>query len=124
LRERLEDVPILVNHFIQKFSKAYRKKIKGISSDAMKALLSYPFHGNIRELENIIERAVITARGTLINSEDLQLDVRKGQDFEEEIERIKKVLEQVDGNKTLAAKILGMHRTTLWRKMKELGFRL
>ncbi|WP_333783989.1 sigma 54-interacting transcriptional regulator [Thermocrinis sp.] len=124
LRERVEDIPILVNHFIQKFSRAYNRKIKGISSDAMKALLSYPFHGNIRELENIIERAVITAKGTLINLEDLQLDVRKGQDFEEEIERIKKVLEQVGGNKTLAAKILGMHRTTLWRKMKELGFRL
>jgi transcriptional regulator of acetoin/glycerol metabolism len=85
----------------------------------MKMLLSYPFYGNIRELENIIERAVITAKGSMIRVEDLQLD-HQGRE-EEEKERIKRVLEQVGGNKSLAAKVLGMHRTTLWRKMREYG---
>ena len=121
LRERIEDIPILVNHFIQKFSKNYGRKIKGISSEAMKIILSYPFYGNVRELENVIERAVITAKGMLIKPEDLRLDVQRAEDKEEEKNRIKKVLEQVGGNKTLAAKVLGMHRTTLWRKIKEFG---
>jgi len=119
LRDRREDIPILVEHFLQKFSKKYNRRIKGISSDAMKMLLSYPFYGNIRELENIIERAVITAKGSMIKVEDLQLD-HQGRE-EEEKERIKRVLEQVGGNKSLAAKILGIHRTTLWRKIREYG---
>ncbi|WP_448588009.1 sigma 54-interacting transcriptional regulator [Thermocrinis sp.] len=121
LRERMEDIPVLVNHFIQKFSRRYKRKIKGIASEVMRVLLSYPFYGNIRELENIIERAVITAKGALLNLEDLQLDVQRTEDLEGERDRIRRVLEQVGGNKTLAAKILGMHRTTLWRKIREIG---
>jgi transcriptional regulator of acetoin/glycerol metabolism len=85
----------------------------------MKMLLSYPFYGNIRELENIIERAVITAKGSMIRVEELQLD-HQGRE-EEEKEKIKRVLEQVGGNRSLAAKVLGIHRTTLWRKMREYG---
>jgi len=119
LRDRREDIPILVEHFLQKFSKKYNRRLKGMSPEAMKMLLSYPFYGNIRELENIIERAVITAKGFMIKTEDLQLD-RQGRE-EEEKERIKRVLEQVGGNKSLAAKVLGIHRTTLWRKMREYG---
>ncbi len=119
LRERREDIPILVEHFLQKFSKKYNRKLKGISPEAMKLLLSYPFYGNIRELENIIERAVITAKGYMIKPEHLHLDHQERDD--EERERILNVLQQVGGNKTLAAKLLGMHRTTLWRKMREYG---
>lgn len=111
--------PLLVEHFLQKFSKKYNRRIRGISPDSMKMLLSYPFYENIRELENIIERAVITAKGSMIRVEDLQLDHRGRE--EEEKERIKRVLEQVGGNKSLAAKILGIHRTTLWRKIREYG---
>ncbi|MFN3264869.1 MAG: helix-turn-helix domain-containing protein, partial [Aquificaceae bacterium] len=71
---------------------------------------------------NIIERAVITCRGSFINVEDIQIEVEAAEgDRDEERERIKRILEQVGGNRSLAAKMLGMHRTTLWRKLKELG---
>ena len=76
----------------------------------------------MRELENVIEHAVITCRGTLIKQEDLQIEMENNSmEMIEERERIKRVLEEVGGNKSLAAKILGMHRTTLWRKLKEFG---
>ncbi|HCO39761.1 MAG: sigma 54-interacting transcriptional regulator [Pyrobaculum arsenaticum] len=122
LRERREDIPALVNYFIEKYSRKYSRKIRGISPEAMRTLLSYNFPGNVRELENIIEHAVITCRGTLIKQEDLQIEVENNSvEMVEERERIRKVLEETGGNKSLAAKILGMHRTTLWRKLKEYG---
>ncbi|MGC8852220.1 MAG: helix-turn-helix domain-containing protein [Hydrogenobacter sp.] len=91
------------------------------STSAVKILLSYDFPGNIRELENIIERAVITCRGSIIKPEDIQIETQESSHVEEDKERIRRVLEQTGWNKSLAAKVLGMHRTTLWRKMKELG---
>lgn len=122
LRERKEDIPALVNYFIEKYSRKYSRKIRGITSEAMRILLSYNFPGNVRELENVIEHAVITCRGTLIKQEDLQIEMENNSmEMIEERERIKRVLEEVGGNKSLAAKILGMHRTTLWRKLKEFG---
>lgn len=85
-------------------------------------LLGYDFPGNIRELEHIIEKAVITCRGSIINIEDISLDFQSNNHKQqEEKERIKAVLEKVNYNKSLAAKMLGIHRTTLWRKLKELG---
>jgi len=122
LRERKEDIPALVNYFIEKYSRKYSRKIRSITSEAMRILLSYNFPGNVRELENVIEHAVITCRGTLIKQEDLQIEMENNSmEMIEERERIKRVLEEVGGNKSLAAKILGMHRTTLWRKLKEFG---
>ena len=132
LRERKEDIPLLINYFINKFSKEYKRKIKGVSPSAMKILLDYDYPGNIRELENIIERAVIVCDGNYIKEDDLPHDVlnfkkEKKLDLdtipvnckETEIERIRRVLRETKGNKSLAAKILGIHRTTLWRKIKE-----
>ncbi len=122
LRERREDIPALIKYFLEKYAKKYSRRIKGFSSEAMKLLLSYHFPGNVRELENMVEHAVITCRGSLINPEDIPIDLESLQsNREEERERIKRVLEQVGGNKTLAARMLGVHRTTLWRKLKELG---
>ncbi len=133
LRERKEDIPSLVNFFIEKFSNEYNRKVKGVSPKAMKILLDYDYPGNIRELENIIERAVIVCTGNYIKEEDLSIEISnfKKQDIslnkegyspqfdEPEAERIKRVLKETKGNKSLAAKILGIHRTTLWRKIKE-----
>ncbi len=125
LRERKEDIPILVQHFLEKFSRIHNKKIKGISPEAMKLLLSYDYPGNVRELENIIERAVVISSGKQIELHDLPeelfRDRAKSPQKNEELERIKEALKIAKGNKSLAAKLLGMHRTTLWRKLKEYG---
>ncbi|MEM4869835.1 MAG: sigma 54-interacting transcriptional regulator [Desulfurococcaceae archaeon] len=122
LRERKEDIPVLLKHFLEKYTRKYSRRIKGFSSEAIRLLLSYHFPGNVRELENIVERAVITCRGSLINLEDLQIELENSQrEQEKEREKIKRVLEEVGGNKSLAARMLGIHRTTLWRKLKELG---
>jgi transcriptional regulator with PAS, ATPase and Fis domain len=101
----------------------------------MKLLLDYDYPGNIRELENIIERAIIICDKKYIEIEHLPEEVKnfaKNEVFKEnsylnyneEAERIKEVLRQTKGNKSLAAKILGMHRTTLWRKIKEYNIEL
>ncbi|MFN7065900.1 MAG: sigma-54 interaction domain-containing protein, partial [Aquificaceae bacterium] len=119
LRDRKEDIPMLVSHFIEKYSRKYSRRIKGITSEAVKLFLSYDFPGNVRELENLIEHAVITCRGSLIKSEDIPLE-KESKPLEER-ERIRKILKEVGGNKSLAARVLGMHRTTLWRKLKEFG---
>ncbi len=124
LRERREDIPILVKSFIEKFSKIHQKNVKGVSSEAMKVLLSYDYPGNVRELENIIERAVVISSGKYITVDDLPEELFERKRFEEEneeIRRIKEALKIAKGNKSLAAKILGIHRTTLWRKLKFYG---
>ncbi len=132
LRERKEDIPTLINYFIDKFSENYKRHIKGISPDAMKILLNYDYPGNIRELENIIERAVIVCNKKYITQEDLPEEIRtncpispsiSAKNIEvsntDEAEKIREILKKTNGNKSLAAKILGIHRTTLWRKIKE-----
>ncbi len=142
LRERKEDIPSFVNYFIEKYSDIYKRQIKGISPKAMKILLEYDFPGNIRELENIIERAVIVCSKRYITEEDLPKEIFQKKDKDEkdksgiytyhsevinisdEIERIKDTLRKTKGNKTLAAKILGIHRTTLWRKIKEYNIKI
>ncbi len=132
LRERKEDIPYLINYFISKYSKEYKRSIKGISPEAMKILLEYDYPGNIRELENIIERAIIICSTGYIQVSDLPEDIRIGKNTNKNIlftsnqdlklinrETIIKALRETNGNKTLAAKLLGIHRTTLWRKIKE-----
>jgi len=128
LRERKEDIPLLVKAFIEKFSKLHKKPIKGVSPEAMKILLSYNYPGNVRELENIIERAVVISSGDYIESGDLPEELVCTPDSEytyqnDELQRIKEALRLANGNKTLAVKILGMHRTTLWRKLKGYGLK-
>ncbi len=128
LAERRDDVPLLVTHFIEQFSKAFGKRVKGIEPAAMEVLLHYDFPGNIRELKNIIERAVALSEGARIRAVDLPPDLRtlefktfQGEKLEslEEMEKqhIIRVLEKVKYNKGLAAKILDLPRTTFWRKL-------
>jgi DNA-binding NtrC family response regulator len=130
LEERREDIPLLVNHFIEKYSLAFRKHIAGIQPQALQILTSYTFPGNVRELENIIERAVALTDCELIRTQDLpqdlqqlDLDSMEGEGLLplEEIEKryIAKVLERTGYNKALTAQILNIPRTTLWRKLKE-----
>jgi len=128
LRERKEDIPPLVNHFIDKYSREYNKEIKKISPYAMSLLVEYPFPGNVRELENIIERSVALETSNIILPENLQMGAadgvafpatddieipEEGLDLNEEVanfERtlIEKALQKVGGSKTKAAKLLGV----------------
>ncbi len=132
LVERKDDIPLLISHFIDKYNKSFGKKAKGIDTGALGLLLGYDFPGNVRELENIIERAVALCERDRIRHCDLPPDIRKLQlqtlplkhlDSLEEMEKrhIVKVLEETGYNKNLAAKILDLPRTTLWRKMKRYG---
>jgi DNA-binding NtrC family response regulator len=134
LRERTEDIPLLIEHFIQKFSRKTKRRISGITDEALNALLSYHWPGNVRELEHIIERAVLLGKEDMIKSADLPLHLlnseKQGALLSEaaahrytlkELEQayINKVLERTNGNKTEAATILGIDRTTLYRKLEE-----
>jgi len=132
LRTRRDDIPLLVRHFLGKYSRAFAKEIKGVSSQVMEILSRYPFPGNVRELENIIERAIALSEETELSVRDLPSDLRElsisslEKDHwlslqEKEREYIQEVLIQTDYNKNLAAEILGLPRTTLWRKMKRFG---
>jgi two-component system response regulator AtoC len=129
LSERKEDIPLLISSFIEKYSRPFGKKISHISPQALNILMHYDFPGNVRELENIIQRAIALTEGEAIGVQGLPTDLQKLEismiDGEglltlEEVERqhIAKVLEKTGDNKNLASKILKLPRTTLWRKMK------
>jgi len=135
LSERKEDIPLLSYYFLKKYSARMKKDVREISPDVMGTLMNYDFPGNVRELENIIERGLALANGSLIEMahlpEDLkELSVKTFRRKEgripslEEQERsyIEWVLKEVGGNKTLAAQVLGIDRVSLWRKLKKYGF--
>ena len=127
LRERAEDIPLLIRYFIHKFNKKMGKNIRKVSDEALDALIHYPWPGNIRELENTIERAVVIAESKEIRREDIPKEiattsVSSDKDWTMdtmEQEHILKVLGLVDGNKKKASGLLGMDSTTLWRKLKK-----
>ncbi len=139
LRERREDILLLTEHFIKKFSKKMGKEVSGISEEAQNLLLKYPFPGNIRELENMIERAIALLKGRIIQVEDLPEELYGQQPIIQEIckkiqeprplaqavnlfekEYIQSILQKTKGKKGQAAEILGISRKTLWEKIKEL----
>jgi len=131
LRERTEDIPLLVDFFVKKYSAANGKEIKGLSDEARDAIVSYRWPGNVRELGNVIERAVVLARGNTIGLAELPEKLKakegvKGSSLKEaisDIERamILKALEANRRNKESAAQALGIDLVTLYRKMKKLG---
>ncbi|HDM09424.1 MAG: sigma-54-dependent Fis family transcriptional regulator [Deltaproteobacteria bacterium] len=132
LSERKDDIPLLISHFISKYNKSFGKKTKKISDRALEILMHYDYPGNVRELENIIQRAVALAEGEIIRTRDLPSDLQRlefksvlgeGLLSLEEVEKdyIEKVLKKTGFNKSLASKILNLPRTTLWRKMRKYG---
>jgi len=125
LRERKEDIPLIVEHFTGKYNKILNKKVKKISEKAMELLLDYNYPGNIRELENIIERSMIMAKDEIIDekyfnfvSKEEYIE-KKGTLKETEKELIIKYLIQNKGNRTKTAEILGISRRSLQNKIKE-----
>jgi PAS domain S-box-containing protein len=134
LRERKEDIPLLVNHFIRKFNLRQGRSIQGVAPEVLSFLMGYAFPGNIRELANIIEYAFIPCKGDLIGMNHLSKDLLtgSGQDepvragafravHNEEAAKIREALQQHQGNRIETARSLAMSRSTLWRKMKKFG---
>ncbi len=139
LRERRSDVPLLIQHFVQKFNKENGKHIEGFTKGAMNVLSNYDWPGNVRELENAVERLVILKPAGMLEESDLPDHMKaragnvarhgevnllaKGVSFKDaiegyEAELITKALEQTKGNKNKAAELLGLNRTTLVEKIK------
>jgi two-component system response regulator HupR/HoxA len=124
LRERLEDIALLATQFLQKHCRKLNHQVKGFSEAALQSLCHYHYPGNVRELENLIERALLLSSGTLIEVGDWFPKacpnlVRLSKLEQLEREEIIRLLKLYQGNRTLAARDLGISRTTLWRHMKD-----
>ncbi len=131
LRERRDDIPLLVDHFVEKFAEKNRREVAGVTSECMALLTSYAWPGNVRELENAIERGVILMRGEYLTEKSLPLPIQKqeleanspgkaGQDLSLEAQNkmhILDTLEKTGGNKSEAARRLGISRKTLKNKL-------
>ncbi len=135
LRERKDDIPLLVSHFISRFNQEMGRKVSIVSPEVMEILEAYDYPGNIRELENIIEHVMVFCTGDTLEAEHLQKDIQPKREtvinkvaenedplhaMEEEL--ILKILNQEEWNYKKTAEKLKMSRTTLWRKIKIYGF--
>jgi DNA-binding NtrC family response regulator len=135
LRERRDDIPLLAYYFVRKFSTMMKRDVQEISTEAMQRLVDYDYPGNVRELSNFIERGIALAHGKTLDIQHLpqnlgSLSVRVFKPEmaatpttlkEQETEHILHALKLAEGNRTQAAKILGIDRVSLWRKLKKLG---
>jgi two-component system response regulator AtoC len=138
LRDRKEDIPLLVDHFIQKYNQQHRLNLQGVTESSLARLLEYPWPGNVRELENAIERAMILTLGEKIESDSLpsevlgerapwkkeiwgeELSIKKGSRIMEE-ELIRRALKKTKGNRTQASRLLEISHPALLSKMKAFG---
>jgi DNA-binding NtrC family response regulator len=138
LCERISDIPLLADHFLEKFRQIHQKPIQTISSEVRSLLARYPWPGNVRELENVIERAVVLSRSQTIEPHDLPSNLIEPDSEDGKIDLadqtgplaelltraekqiIKTTLNRCDGNRQLTAKKLGISRTSLFRKMRDL----
>ena len=138
LRERLQDIGVLVNYFLERYNRKFGRRVRSVSSDAMGALLAYNFPGNIRELENILERAIPLTEEETLNLSDLPLDLSKkpgnknktdlktrSKEAAKQAEKVILIqaLEETEWNVTNAAQKLRMSRRGLQLKMKEYKLR-
>jgi transcriptional regulator with PAS, ATPase and Fis domain len=131
LRQRKEDIPLLVHHFLDKYTKAMNKKVLGLTNGAMRALLNHEWRGNVRELENVIERAVIFSEGREIGVEDMPFSTAGitddvGEDLKEALSQFERQhilysLRRHNYDKSETAKHLGIGVSSLYRKMDELS---
>ena len=131
LSERIDDIPLLVDHFLQQFAHKYKKNIKGVSSAAMKKLRQYNWPGNVRELQHSIERAVILSESKILQPNDFMLKAPQNTGDKgtlgtyniEDIERdvIQRALRKSNGNISQAAQELGLTRASLYRRLEKYG---
>ena len=129
LRERPEDIPLLAHHFLKQHARRYRKPINGFSADALQLLARYAWPGNVRELSHTVERAMLLAKGIMIEARDLNLqpgrEPERGLDEmsldEVEAYLIRKTLARFDGNVNQAAEALGLSRSALYRRLQRYG---
>jgi len=146
LRERLEDIPLLITHFIERFNAEFRKKTRGITSDALDCCERYGWPGNVRELRNVVERAMILENKEFLDLEDLPEAIRAPSENvdgsesaggtgvaefelldggfglrEMEEQMVRQALEKTEGNQSRAAERLGISRDSLRYKMRKLG---
>jgi transcriptional regulator with PAS, ATPase and Fis domain len=132
LRERLEDLPLLVDHFRQNFNERFNKNIEGISSEVLSRFMDYSWPGNIRELEHVMEHAFVLCHGGTITLKHLPADIRSYEPAEEsprsktkikstheELEEIRSALAKTGWNKSKAARLLGIGRRTIYRKIED-----
>ncbi len=131
LKERREDIPLLVDHLLAKFNRLQGKAITGVSIEAMAQLMEYDFPGNVRELENIIEQAFVLCRGEIIELHHLPPELRPAVESSDgkagpmsleamEKSLIAETLRRYAGNRKSAARVLGINTSTLYRKIKDL----
>ncbi len=132
LRERVQDIPLLVDHFIREFARIYEKPIQGITREALGILTSYKWPGNVRELKHAIENIVVVSRGPVVGVENLPASIHRSERqgaagiqglvgmTSEEVDRehVRLTLEHVGGNRSEAARMLGIGERTLYRKLK------
>ena len=135
LKERREDIPLLIEHFVHRFNGIYNKNICCLSDDAMSIMLNYDYPGNIRELENSIEHCFVLCQGDVIETRHLPASMNKSIGFKDseistfrtlrqtEALTIERSLRRNKGNRTAAARELGINPSTLFRKLKSLNIR-
>jgi two-component system response regulator AtoC len=138
LRDRSKDIPLLVDHFIEHYGHTLAKPVRGIADEALERLVSYPWPGNIRELENVIERAMILTRGDRLSTRDLPSNIVTTSGLRAEaddslslkrarraleIDLIRQALRATGGNRTHAAKRLDISHRALLYKLKDYGIR-
>ncbi len=128
LRDRLGDIPLLVDHFYKQFNRRFNKRIEGVSEDVEKTLMVYPWPGNVRELEHAIEHAFVLCHGRIIAVEHLPPEIREYQRYQKsnfkkssslDIQTVLEALKKTGGNKAKAARLLGVNRRTIYRKLSQ-----
>ena len=125
LRERLNDIPLLIENFLQEYQNSTGKPVSSISKDTLQKLLEYSWPGNIRELKNTIQQAILKSKTNTIQINDLPIEISGLSDIttmlsiEEEQQRLLAAIESANGNRTLAARLLGLSRATFYRRLKE-----
>jgi transcriptional regulator with PAS, ATPase and Fis domain len=129
LRDRREDIPMLIEHFIDKFNKRFGRQIVGASRSVLDALLRYDWPGNVRELEHVIEHSFVLCRDSVLAVDHLPDELKTTSEPDQTRLKVSDctdqdiiaALESVNGNKSKAAELLGMSRRTIYRKMEEFG---